>query len=241
MANKDAIGDRIKRYERAADFHLPPRHPLIIRVDGKAFHSWTRQLTKPFDHVMMRAMRAAMMETAAQMQGFKLAYHQSDECTFLLTDYDKFSTQGWFDYELNKIVSISASLFTAHFNNYIDHVPDVVIAPGPAVFDARAFVVPESDVPNVFIWRQRDWERNSVRMLGQHIYSHKEMQGKTTADVKEMLWTKKVSWDDCRDDEKYGSFLTQECTVVSMKVDYSLVADWIKIPEDVEIDEEEMA
>jgi tRNA(His) 5'-end guanylyltransferase len=240
MAKKETIGDRIKRYEAAADFRLPPRQPLLIRVDGKAFHTWTKSMTKPFDHVLMRAMRAAMCETAAQMQGFKLAYHQSDEVTFLLTDYDKFSTQGWFGYELNKVVSVAASTFTAWFNNYIDKTRDVVIAPSPAIFDARAFVVPQEDVPNVFLWRQRDWVRNSVQMLGFSQFSHKEVYGKNSDQVKEMLWAKKVIWDDLRDDEKWGSFLTADRTILNEKLDYYQIADLIKIPEDVEVDEDVM-
>ena len=121
------IGERIKRYEKAYDFKLTPRSCLFIRVDGKAFHTFTKHCAKPFDHALMDAMEGAARATADEMAGFKLGFVQSDEATFMLTDFDRHETQGWFGYELNKVVSISASLFTAHFNRLYQH-PDGVLA-----------------------------------------------------------------------------------------------------------------
>src|SRR3954469_12276586 len=105
----DDLGDRIKRYENAYRHRLTPRSSVMIRVDGRAFHTYTRGMTKPFDQRFMESMRTATAAVAAELAGFKLAYTQSDEANFLITDYDRLTTQGWFDYELNKIVSISAS------------------------------------------------------------------------------------------------------------------------------------
>lgn len=148
----DALGDRIKRYEAVYSHTLTPRSPLLIRVDGRAFHTATRGCDKPFDRALINGMLKATVETARDMMGFKLAYVASDEATFLLTDYDDLQTQGWFGYELNKVVSLSASLFTVHFAG-THALPEKT-----ATFDSRAFVVPVGDAPNVFIWRQPVWE-----------------------------------------------------------------------------------
>jgi tRNA(His) guanylyltransferase len=231
------LGDRMKRYEQAAQYHFPPRQPLLIRVDGRAFHTFTRGMDKPFDRYLMEAMVYAMEKTAKEMMGFKLAYHQSDEVTFLITDYDRLTTQGWFDYELNKVVSVAASTFTAWFARMFS------AKFGVATFDARAFVVPPEDVPNVFIWRQRDWERNSVTMLAQAHYSHKELHGKKVPDMHEMLHAKGVNWADCTPAEKNGTFLLRDGSVRGWKVDYTVISDWIRrgFEEGQEIDQKYQA
>ena len=219
---KASLGDRIKRYEQAAKHYLPPRQPLLIRVDGRAFHTYTRSLNKPFDHRLMAAMVYAMTETAKEMQGFKLAYHQSDEVTFLLTDYDNLDTQGWFDYELNKVVSLSASIFTLKFNRHM------IKTGRDAAFDSRAFVVPAEDAPNVFVWRQRDWERNSVTMLARSQFSTKQLHGKKVPDMHEMLHGVGVNWaTDLSPAEKNGTFLLADGTQFQAKFDYDGVANMI--------------
>lgn len=198
-----SIGDRMKRYEAVYDHHLTPRSPVIVRVDGKAFHTLLSGANKPFDIHFMSAMMHAAQETASDMQGFKLAYVQSDECTFCLTDYDKLSTNGWFDYSVNKIVSISAATFTAYFNSFWG-------GSKLGVFDSRAFVIPVEDAPNVFVWRQKDWLRNSVQMLTRAHFSHKECHGKKIEDMHEMLYTKGVNWANLMPAAKNGSFITRD-------------------------------
>src|SRR6266699_949879 len=166
IMKNDELGSRIKRYEKVSDHKLLPRTPLIIRVDGKAFHTFTKGAKKPFDQDVIDAMVYAANNTATGMMGFELAYVQSDEATFMLADYDNYETQGWFNYELNKIVSITASAFTAYFNRYWDSIVYAHIEPienddkkSPAMFDARAFNMPREDAPNAFVWRQQDWKR----------------------------------------------------------------------------------
>jgi tRNA(His) guanylyltransferase len=202
----DALGDRIKRYEHVTDYHLTPRSPVFIRVDGKSFHTYTRHLEKPFDLRLVGAMVHATQQTARQMTGFKLAYTQSDEASFLITDYDNLDSQGWFDYELSKIISVTASAFTAYFNQAM---AETTVMSGPAMFDARAFVVPESDVANVFLWRQKDWARNSIQMLARAHFSHKELLGKKHAEIHEMLFTKGVNWAHLDDQLKNGTYVTR--------------------------------
>ena len=203
----DSLGDRIKRYELVTNHHLTPRSPVFVRVDGKTFHSYTRGMEKPFDARLTAAMIHATQQTARQMTGFKLAYAQSDEASFLITDFDTLESQGWFDYELNKIVSITASAFTANFNQAMADHP---AARGLALFDARAFVVPESDMANVFLWRQKDWVRNSIQMLARAHFSHKELLGKKHAQIHEMLFSKGINWAHLDDHLKNGTYVTRD-------------------------------
>jgi tRNA(His) guanylyltransferase len=129
------LGDRIKRYEAVSHYTATGRTPLMIRVDGRAFHTFTRSMDRPFDQNLIDAMVNAARDVAAEMQGFKAAYIQSDEVTFCVTDYDRIESQGWFDYDLMKVVSISAALMAVRFIRHLG------TAKTP-VFDGRAFSVP---------------------------------------------------------------------------------------------------
>lgn len=215
------LGDRIKEYEKAYNFKLTPNSCLFIRVDGRAFHTFTRGMDKPFDDKLIRSMVNAAKRCAKEMAGFKLAYIQSDEATFLLTDFDTHETQGWFNYELNKIVSITASMFTAFFNEEM--------GTRNAMFDSRAFIVPNGDVPNVFIWRQRDWERNSIQMFSRSLYSHKELIGKNTSDMHEMLHEKGENWANLQDMYKNGTFILEDGTEDHRKLNYEQIRNLIKV------------
>lgn len=217
----DDLGDRIKRYENAYKHRMTPRSPVVIRVDGRAFHTYTRGMNKPFDRLFMQSMREATAATASELSGFKLAYTQSDEANFLIADTDRHTTQGWFDYELNKIVSISASAFTYHFNR------SMMETGRPALFDSRAFVVPADDAPNAFIWRQRDWERNSISMLAQAHFSHRELQGKKIADMHNMLHGIGINWAKLGPAEKNGTFILRDGTTREEKADYTMIAEWL--------------
>lgn len=219
--NGDSLGNRIKRYEAVSNPLLMNNCPVIIRVDGKSFHTWTKPFDRPFDDRLMQAMVYAAKKTSLEMQGFKLAYVQSDEATFCITDLDSHESQAWFDNELNKIVSITASAFTAHFNQALSNPEH-----GPAMFDARAFNIPLDDAPNAFIWRQKDWERNSLQMLARAHFSHSELNGKKHADIHEMLHTKGINWANCTGQEKNGSFLTQT-EIRCEQLDWSEIIEYI--------------
>ena len=200
----DSLGDRIKRYEAISRAKATPRMPLMIRVDGKAFHTFTKGMERPFDVRLTNAMVCAARDTAKEMQGFKAAYVQSDEVTFLLTDYDEITTQGWFDYNLSKIISISASIMSVSFNKHLptDKCP---------VFDSRAFSIPKEDVINAFLWRAQDWERNSLQMYARAFFSHKELHKKNRADMHEMLHSIGKNWAtdlDCI--HKNGTFILKD-------------------------------
>lgn len=230
----DTLGDRIKKYEKTTNYRLLPKSPLFIRIDGRAFHTFTRGCDKPFDKVLIDAMVYAAQMTAKEMSGFKLAYVQSDEATFMLSDYDSFETQGWFDYELNKVVSISASAFTAYFNSYwFNHKEAGRGYAGTdgesklAMFDSRAFTVPIDDAPNAFIWRQRDWERNAVQMMARSMYSHKQCEGKKIPELLEMISQKEAWYNDLKPQLKNGTWIEHDGRLSYEKLDYSGVRDKI--------------
>jgi len=195
------IGTRMKEnYENRQRFYLTRRTPVIIRLDGKAFHTLTRKCEKPFDLPLNTAMVYTAQYLVSEIQGAKLAYHQSDEISILLTDYDNLDTDAWFDYNLQKVVSVSAAMCTAKFNEFHFYPGD-----GFALFDARAFNIPKEEVTNYFIWRQQDWTKNSVQMLARAHFSHKELHGKNQKAMITMLEERGVRWNELADHWKNGT------------------------------------
>jgi len=197
----------MKQYELSSEIFLVPRSPIIIRVDGCHFSSYTKKFDKPWDP----AIRHGMIETSSalikQISGAEFAYTQSDEISILINPYRKFNTQPWFGSKLSKVVSVSASIATAAFNKA---VLEFILASGksvpknPALFDCRAFVVPREDVVNYYYWRQLDTIRNSVSSLAQANFSHKQLMNKTCKEMKLMLKNKGIDWDKLSDWEKLG-------------------------------------
>lgn len=186
----DSLGDRIKGYENESKVFLKKKMPVVIRVDGKAFHTFTKGCEKPFDYKLVTSMAMAAIDTAKKMQGFQFGYVQSDEASFFLRDYDTPETSAWFDYNKSKLESITASLMTAHFNVHWMLMGNG----GIANFDARAFNVPQNDVINSFLWRAQDWKRNSLNMIALCHFSVKELHGKSCEERKIMLDNKGVDW-----------------------------------------------
>ena len=204
---KDDIGNRFKNnYEKPYRHYLTRRTPVIIRVDGQAFHTYTRYRDKPFDADLRKVMVYAAQAVAKRMQGCKMAYIQSDEVSFVLTDYDTLQTQPWFGNCQNKMESSAAALMTAYFNQYnYGNLNSMLL--GPATFDARAFNVPEDEVVNYFVWRAKDWHRNSVQMLARSVFSHEQLIGANIEVQKEMLRKEGQPWSDLARVWRYGTFL----------------------------------
>jgi hypothetical protein len=113
---KDNLGDRMKSYENITRTYLPSRMPIIIRIDGKAFHTFTKGFKKPFDDILMRAMEETAAALCRDIEGVKVAYTQSDEISLLITNNDTWETQPWFGNNLQKMVSVAASIATLAFN-----------------------------------------------------------------------------------------------------------------------------
>ena len=195
-----SIGDRMKSYyEDASRIYLTRRTPVIIRVDGKVFHSLTKRygIEKPFDERFIACMSMTALHMCSNIQGVKLAYVQSDEISLLLTDYDGLETDAWFGYNLQKIVSVSASIATAIFNGELyNRILTHELAPQVyAHFDARAFNIPKEEVNNYFHWRQIDAIRNSILSLAQSHFSHAAIHKKSTKELREMLKEKGADWE----------------------------------------------
>lgn len=221
---KDSLGDRMKEYyENRSKTYLTRRTPVIIRLDGKAFHSFTKGFKRPYDEIFHEAMNNTMKYLCANIQGCKLGYTQSDEITLLLTDYTTLTTDAWFGYGVQKMCSVAASMATLMFNRYFrdainkkftdtiedfDYFKTLSLARDKgAMFDARCFNIPREEVINCFIWRQQDATRNAIQMLGQTHFTHKELQGKSCNDIQDMLMLvlqKGINFNDMPTEFKRG-------------------------------------
>jgi len=217
---KDQLGDRMKDfYEDRTRYKLGRRTNTIIRIDGKAFHTYTKGLNRPFDSGLMEDMNKTAEFLCQNIQGAKFAYVQSDEISILVTDYDDISTHAWFDGNIQKMSSIAASLATAEFNRlrlarklYNDPTsvfPEIISSYKLAMFDARVFQIPyQEEVINYFIWRQQDATRNSISSVAQAHFSTKELHGKKTNQMQDMLMLEKgINWNDFMPREKRGSII----------------------------------
>ena len=222
--SKDNLGKRMKEYEYVSRNYLTKRTPVIIRIDGKTFHTFTKGMKRPFDEVLIKTMQETAKYLCENIQGCKLAYTQSDEITLLLTDYETFNTQGWFNYNIQKMVSISASMATLAFNTFFkDNIPtsysyedskyieSLKAKINKALFDSRVFNIPKEEVCNCFIWRQQDATRNSINLVGQSNFSHKELNKKSCNDIQDMLFVQKgINWNNYNTYLKRGTCIIKE-------------------------------
>ena len=233
MSNKkDSLGDRMKEnYENRAKTYLVRRTPVIVRLDGKSFHTFTKGFMRPYDEIFHTAMNNTLKYLCENIQGCKLGYTQSDEITLLLCDYDTLTTDAFFDYNVQKVCSITASMATLVFNRYFREALDeaihkkcielgrfstisksqefyrshIVSLQKGAMFDSRCFNIPREEVTNCFIWRQQDCTRNAIQMLGQTHFSHRELQGKSCNDIQDMLMLQKgINFNDMPVEFKRG-------------------------------------
>ena len=226
MPVNDELGMRMKEfYEEVPKTRLVRRMPVAIRIDGKAFHTFTRGFKRPFYEVLGKSMRETMKYLCENIQGCVLGYTQSDEITLILVDYQNLNSCAWFDYEVQKVCSIASYMATMAFNkfftknvNYFEmtHEHDNTIneycttlvnaAEKGAMFDARCFNIPKEEVCNLIYWRQLDATRNSIQMVGQANFSHKELQKKSCNMIQDMLFAKKgINWNDYPTYLKRGS------------------------------------
>lgn len=227
----DALGDRMKEYyENRSKSYLTRRTPVIIRIDGCHFHSFCRGLRKPYDPTFIKAMQLTTKDLCENIQGCKIGYVESDEISLLLTDYDTLRTEAWFDYSVQKICSVAASIAAMYFNKhwsklveefyeenvednwhedederYYNDVLKKKVELG-GYFDARAFNLPESEIVNYFIWRQNDATRNSIQGLAQANFSQKQLQGLNNSQLQDKLHEEKnINWNDYSVVEKRGT------------------------------------
>ena len=246
MPTRDDLGTRMKTfYEEIPKTKLMRRCPVTIRIDGKAFHTFTRGFQKPFDEILIEAMQKTMKYLCENIQGCVLGYTQSDEITLILIDYKKLNSSAWFDYEVQKMCSIAASMATMAFNKFfkknvenleqyyaIEYETNGWYGKGTpeyemcetyskavekgAMFDARCFNIPKEEVTNLIYWRQLDASRNSIQMVGQANFSHNELQNKSCNQIQDMLIDKGINWNDLPAHQKRGSCCVRNKIVISI-------------------------
>lgn len=251
-----ALAKRMKKYEAVPKNTLMRRTPVIIRVDGRAFHTFTKGFQKPFDDVLVRVMQDTMKYLCENIQGCVFGYTQSDEITLILIDYKKLNSEAWFDYEVQKMCSIVASMATMAFNRFFMYeyeefnrwiyegsptdedkrLNDVyynAMCQG-AMFDARVFNIPKEEVTNNIYWRQLDASRNSIQMLGQANFSHRELLNKTCNQIQDMLMTQhRINWNDMGTSYKRGSCCVRNRRVISTSADGTVTCE-IRNPKEPE-------
>jgi len=240
---RDSLGDRMKEcYENRTRILLPRRTYTMIRVDGKAFHSYTRNCERPYDDGLMADMDATALALCEGIEGAQIAYVQSDEISILLTDFGSVHAQAWFDGNIQKLTSISASMAAAHFNALrwrrllTEEDPNAEIAEFPlAYFDSRAFTIPDPvEVENYFVWRGQDAVRNSISMTAQAHLPHERLQGKSSDEMQEMLWQEKgINWNDMPGGFKRGRCVVRERVVKDIEYTDKRSGE-TRIAEDVE-------
>lgn len=226
----DPLGDRQKEYENSTRYYLPRRSYTLLRIDGKSFHTFCKNLIKPFDDGFIEDMDATAMYLCKNIMGAKCAFVQSDEISILIADYEKIETQAWFNNNLQKMCSVSASMATRAFNearfkrtiilsNSDNSIVDNKVMKW-AEFDSRVWQIPQrTEVFNYLVFRQQDTTRNSIQSVAQTLYSQKELNGKTSNQQQEMIFAKGINWNDYAPKYKRGRMIIKEA--------------YIKIPETV--------
>lgn len=236
------LANRMKDYEKRNRYYLQKRLPVIIRLDMRAGHTFTKGFKRPFDEIFMKTIAETAKYLCENIQNVKMSYQQSDEISLLLVDYEKLDTDQWFDYRVDKLCSISASMATMVFNRIFNGLVreyrfnngenfDLSTKEGEekyyllqkyqsaidsgAMFDSRVFNIPREEVTNYFYWRQLDASRNSIQMVGQANFSHKELQYKSCNDIQDMLMTQKgINWNDFPTYQKRGSCVVRNKIVL---------------------------
>lgn len=192
---KDSLGDRMKKYENIeAGRYLIPLLPVVARIDGRAFHSFTKGLERPFDPEFSRWMGATTIHLV-QETGACLGYTQSDEITLAWHSLST-KSQMWFDGRIAKIVSqLAAQATLSFYRQVVECLPEY--ADRMPTFDARVWNVPNrTEGANVFLWREWDATKNSINMAASAYYSHKELENKNSSEKLDMLYDKGVNWNN---------------------------------------------
>ena len=250
MSVHDNLGTRMKEfYEQVPKTRLVRRMPVAIRIDGKAFHTFTKGFHKPFDDILIKTMQETTKYLCENIQGCVFGFTQSDEITLILVDYQKLTSSAWFDYEVQKLCSISASMATMAFNKYFaknvddyrfdkwdgiskyekgteEYIKTLLKAvEKSAMFDARCFNIPKEEVTNLIYWRQLDATRNSIQMVGQANFSHKELQNKSCNDIQDMLHEQKgINWNDYPTVYKRGTACIKNRKIIQYLDEFKVTA-----------------
>lgn len=201
------IGDRMKLYESyETGRKCLPYLPVFARLDGKAFHTFTRGMERPYDINLTNLMQDTLVYLMRETNAL-VGYTQSDELTLMFYS-DEFDSQIFFDGKIFKMCSVLASYCSVYFNKQlVQYFPEKAESTNLPVFDCRVWQVPNKDEAcNVFLWRQMDATRNSIEMSAQALYSHKQLHKKNCDELQEMIFQKGINWNDYPSFFKRGSF-----------------------------------
>jgi tRNA(His) 5'-end guanylyltransferase len=203
--DKSSLGDRMKWYEKRYSHVMMPMIPVIARCDGRAFHSFTKGLERPYDERLSQLM-VDTTKFLVEQTNARCGYTQSDEISLVWLAENP-DAELFFGGKLSKICSVVGSLATAWFNSQLlDRIPEKAMK--LPVFDNRVWEVPVLyEACNYFIWREQDATRNSIQMAAQSLYSHKELQGLNNSELQEKLFQKDVNWNDYPRFFKRGTFV----------------------------------
>ncbi len=188
------LSDRMKQYEGTYRGYLKVENEndvVVIRVDGRAFHTYTRGAKEPFDEMLQSSMNEVARELCENIQGAQLAYVQSDEVSVIVSAGN--GANIWFDGNIQKMCSISAAIASTRMTL---ESPRVFGKMRVAQFDSRVFVLPKEEVINYLIWRQSDAARNAVQMLARSLFSHKQLLGKSCDVMKQMVREAGKPWEN---------------------------------------------
>jgi tRNA(His) 5'-end guanylyltransferase len=216
----DDFGDRMKMYEGIeAQRVFMPRLPICVRIDGRAFHTFTRGMKRPYDGKMAMAMIQTMKYLVDQSNAC-IGYTQSDEISLILRD----DCDPLFGGRISKLTSVLASIATAKFNEEIHEAyPDKPLA----FFDCRCWQVPNrTEAANELLWREFDATKNSISMAARAYYSDKQLYGKNGSEKQDMLMDKGINWNDYPVFFKRGTY-AQKKTIERILTSY----EWEKLPE----------
>lgn len=228
---KDDLGDRMKIHEYVYRVYLPKKQYYVLRLDMRCGHSYTKGLDRPFDEGLISDMQETMKYLCEEIQGALFGYTQSDEITIVFSDLQSEAADIWFGGNIQKIVSVAASLATSRFNELrihrdrvlrqklLDENPFIELDSTPlklAQFDARVFSVSQRhEVLNNLYWRQKDASKNSIQMLARSLFSHKECQGLNGSQLQDkMMLEKEVNWNDIETTKKRGSACYKELKLI---------------------------
>lgn len=206
---EDTFGERMKNYEYVTRNYLTNRVPVIIRIDGKAFHNFTKGLDKPCDKVFLQAMAQTTKELCEQIPRVIIGYTQSDEISLVMMNTSNKNSDLWFSNNLSKVISVSASIATLEFNKAFGNLAiqfdmdNGTMFDNPAkdskyrskiftaCFDSRAFNIPEEEIINYFIWRQKDCQKNAVSSTARTMFSHSELLNLNQQQQKDKMFNEK--------------------------------------------------
>ena len=221
MSSKDNtdLAERMKGYEMAeAGRMLMPGLPILVRLDGKAFHTFTKGLQRPFD----KRLSDLMVDTTkflVEQTNATVGYTQSDEISLAIYTEDT-NSEVYFGGRIQKLCSVLASMATAYFNrNLPTAIPEK--ADKFAYFDSRVWNVPTLvEAANAFVWRELDATKNAVSMAAQHYFSHTALQGKHSGEMQEMLFSQHgINFNDYPSFFKRGSYVRRVTKAVKFSAE----------------------